>query len=359
MRRGTCRLVALLGLFAVSPCLADGWISDTWITAKAKITLLTTDGLTASDVSVDTVDGRVSLFGDVPSQGDKQRAEETIKQIAGVRSVQNLLRVVAPEGEPVKPASDGLLQAEVEKALRTDPRLKGAAIHVLSVTDGVVVLGGVAQNSAEHLRAIDRARRVAGVRRVRSSVQAPAEDEALDVWTHHELRQEGRGVLDVASDLWLTAETRLRLLADARIPALDINVDCHDEVITLFGIVPSERAKRAAAEDARRVAGVHAVRNELQVVPAARRPFVQARDEEIEQAVYEAIYRRPEMKHAAVRATVRNGVVRLSGTVPSQQHRLFAATAARSVAGVRAVHEDTRVTTVTEPAGAAAAHPRG
>jgi osmotically-inducible protein OsmY len=124
-------------------------------------------------------------------------------------------------------------------------------------------------------------------------------------------------------------------------------------------VVLSKRAKRIAAEDARRVAGVREVRNELQVVPAARRPSVQARDEEIEKAVYEAIYRRPEMKHTAVRATVRNGVVRLSGTVPSQQHRLFAATAARGVAGVRAVHEDTRVTTVTEPPRAVTANPRG
>jgi hyperosmotically inducible periplasmic protein len=356
MMRTPCTLVVLLGLCGVSPCFADGWISDAWITAKAKIALLTTDGLTASDVSVDTVDGRVSLFGNVPSDRDKQRAEESVKQIAGVQGVRNLLRVIPPRHEPATVPWEASLRTEVEKALRADPRLRGAAIRVSSVTDGVVGLEGVARNSAEHLRAIELARHVRGVRRVQSSVQIPAEDAALDVWTRHELRQEGPGVLDVASDLWLTAETRLRLLADARVPALDVSVDCRDEVITLFGIVPSERAKRIAAQDARGVAGVRDVRNDLQVVPASKRPFVEARDEEIEQAIYEAIYRRPEMKHAAVRVTVRNGVVRLSGTVPSQQHRLFAATAARSVAGVRAVHEDTRVTTVTEPPRATAAH---
>ncbi|HSD10955.1 MAG TPA: BON domain-containing protein [Candidatus Binatia bacterium] len=356
MTRAVCRLVGLLGLLAASPCVADGWTSDLWITAKAKIALLTSDGLTASDVSVDTLDGRVSLFGIVPSEGDKQRAEDITRGIAGVRDVRNLLRIVSPGHESATPPSEASLRAEVEKALRTDPRVEGTSISVVSVTDGVVVLEGVARNSAEHLSAIDRARRVPGVRRVRSSVQTPAEDAALDVWTHHEFRQGGRGVFDAASDLWLAAETRLRLLADARVPALDVGVDCSDEVITLFGIVPSEQAKRTAAEDARRVSGVRGVRNELQVVPAAKRSSVQARDEQIEQAVYEAIYRRPEMRHAAVRVMVRNGVVRLSGTVPSQQHRLFAATAARRVAGVRAVHVDTRVTTVTEQPQATAAH---
>jgi hypothetical protein len=56
---------------------------------------------------------------------------------------------------------------------------------------------------------------------------------------------------------------------------------------------------------------------------------------------------------------VRNGVVRLSGTAPSQQHRLFAATAAHAVPGVRAVEEDIQVTTVTQEdaAPASASHP--
>jgi BON domain len=45
------------------------------------------------------------------------------------------------------------------------------------------------------------------------------------------------------------------------------------------------------------------------------------------------------MSHAGIRATVKNGVVRLTGAASSQQHRLFAATAARRVPGVRAVAE--------------------
>jgi osmotically-inducible protein OsmY len=105
---------------------------------------------------------------------------------------------------------------------------------------------------------------------------------------------------------------------------------------------------RASEEDARAVPGVRGVKNELQVVPEARRVAVAAKDAELQEKVSEAIYARPELKRASIHVAVRNGVVRLTGTVPSQQHRLAAAIAARRVPGMRAVGEDLQVTSITE-----------
>ena len=337
----------LVSLLATAPS-AHAWVSDPWITAKVKIGLSTTEGLSAANVSVDTVDGRVTLFGEVPTEDDKRKAEATTREVSGVRDVRNLLAVVAPARSRASRVKDDAVRHALKSALAEDPRLSGSGIRVASVVGGVVVLAGTARNSAEHLRAIDVARHVRGVQTVKTTVETAPNDAELDVWSGHELRQQGRGVLDVASDLWLTAETRLKLVGDPRVPAPDISVDCRDQTITLFGIVQSPQAKRAAAADARSVQGVRKVRNELEVVSASKQPIVQARDEELEQAVAKAIYERPEMKHAAVRVTVRNGVARLAGSAPSQQHRLFAATAARSVPGVRAVKEEVQVTTVTE-----------
>ena len=349
-------VVACTLALVTSPVRAAGWTSDAWITAKTKIALLTADGMANADVSVDTVNGRVTLYGKVPGPAQKQKAEEVTKQIAGVTEVRNLLQVVPPERAEAVQANDAQLRQDVEAALTKDARLGGSGIHVVSVAAGVVVLGGSARSSVELLRALDLARHVRGVRRVQSTVEIAAGDADLDIWSHHELRQDGRGVLDAAADLWLTAETRLGLLADPKLRGIDASVDCRDQVITLFGIVPSADAKRAAEQDARRVSGVRSVRNELQVVATAKQPMVRARDNELEQKVTEAIYQRPEMKHAAIRATVRNGVVRLSGTAPSQQHRLFAATAAHAVPGVRAVQEEITVSTVTEDEAPAPSH---
>ena len=331
---------------------AEGWVPDAWITARAKIALLTTRGLTARDVVVDSIAGRVSLSGKVPTAADKRKAEEIVRPIEGVESIRNLLRVVTSRRSQRKRASDATLNGQVAAALTKDPQLASSQIRVVSVTNGLVVLSGTARSSREHLRAIEIARRVRDIRNVESRVTTIPADASLDIWQSHELRQDGPGVLDAASDLWMTTQTRLKLLADARISALDVSVDSRDGWVTLFGAVPSQQARRAAGEDAASVAGAGRVRNDLEIVPASKQASVAAQDVEIERAVGEAIYKRPEMKRAAIKVEVHNGVVRLSGTVPSEQHRMFAATAARGVLGVRAVEQQISVTRITEdPAG--------
>ncbi len=360
--------VRLRGLTLVSVVLlalvtrlghAAGWVSDAWITVKTKIGLVTTEELASSEISVDTVDGRVTLCGKVPGSTQKQKAEEVAKLVSGVRDVRNLLQIVPPEHAEVAKETDTKIQHDAQEALAKDLELAGSGIRVASVAAGVLVLGGTARSSVELLRALDAVRHVRGVHRVQSAVEIAAGDPEVDIWSGHELRQDGRGALDAASDLWLTANTRLRLLADPKLRGLDISVDSGGQTVTLFGIVPSTAAKRAAEQDARQVSGVRAVRNELQVVPASKQQIVRARDNDLEQKVTAAIYRRPELKHAAIGVAVRNGVVRLSGTAPSQQHRLFAATAAHAVPGVRAVEENIKVTTVIQgkASSASAAHP--
>ena len=354
MKLGTPSVALLIALFVwTTPAQAEGWVSDGWITVRTKIALLTTQGMTATDIAVDTTDGRVSLYGKVGSASDKQRAEELTKELDGVKSVRNRLQVVPIAKAPFVAATDASIRSAVEEKLRADPKLQGTEIEVESVTNGVVLLDGEAENSAEHLRAIEVARSVRGVRRVESEVDTDDDDSSLDLWSRRELRQDGRGLLDVASDLWLTAEARLRLIADPRLPAPDIHVDCRDQVVTLFGEVPSPQAKRAAEQAVRTIDSVRSVKNDLQVVPASKRAAVHARDNELEQQVKTAIYSRPEMKRASISVSVQNRRVRLSGTVPSQQHRLFAASAAREVPGIRAVAEDLRVSSITEQTGPA------
>ena len=50
----------------------------------------------------------------------------------------------------------------------------------------------------------------------------------------------------------ITADTKMRLLADSDVPALDVNVDTFNGTVTLWGSVPTQQAKAAAEADARR-----------------------------------------------------------------------------------------------------------
>jgi osmotically-inducible protein OsmY len=176
---------------------------------------------------------------------------------------------------------------------------------------------------------------VPGVKSITSEVMSPAQLAQYDLApTPADLRQ-------AAHDSWLAMATRLRLLADPNVPALDVGVDAWRGGITLFGLVPTATARAAAEADARGVDDTATVKDELQVVPSARRSPVDAKDEAVQKSVRKALATRREFKHVAVE--VKAGVARLTGTVESSWERLKAGLITRAQKGVRAVEDDLRV----------------
>lgn len=339
---GRCALAAVVaGSLAAMPCSAAP--SDAWITAKTKMALMTTEGVPSLKVNVDTVDGRVTLHGTVATPAEKAKAEAEARKIDGVREVRNLLQVVPESKRDMVKASDSELKDRVAKALDDDKALDDSDIKVQSVNDGVVLLGGEAKSVSDHLRALEDARSTPGVRQVKSEVKSPDRIADAEIRRDRPSADAGvkHGIADTAGDMWITTATKMRLLANSETPALDINVDTRNGVVTLFGIVPSETAKREAEAEARKVSGVTKVQNELQVVPKAKQDAVKAKDEDVEDSVENAMAKREDLK--GIHVEVKNGVVRLTGTVPNEEDRLAAAVTARSVAGVRSVQDDLRV----------------
>ena len=72
---------------------------DAWVTTQVKMSLLTSEGVSARNVHVDTVEGRVTLHGSVPTEAEKARAQEVARKIEGAREVRNLLQVVPRAGK--------------------------------------------------------------------------------------------------------------------------------------------------------------------------------------------------------------------------------------------------------------------
>lgn len=68
-------------------------VSDSVITTKAKAKILSTKDLKSLQISVETHQGEVLLSGFVDSEAAKQKAEEVVSQINGVKSVKNSLEV--------------------------------------------------------------------------------------------------------------------------------------------------------------------------------------------------------------------------------------------------------------------------
>ncbi len=322
-------------------------VSDAWITTKTKIALMTAKEVHSSGINVDTVDGVVTLHGKVYSATDKANAEAEAKKIDGVREVRNLLQVVSEPRQKAVKASDSQMRDRVSKALKNNPDLRSSSISVQSVNDGVVLLAGKASTPEDHLAAIQTARAVPGVRRVESEIQSS--DKVADEEIRRERGSSTAGVKrsfgQATKDAWITSDVKLRLVADERTPATDINVDTFNGTVTLFGTVPSREAKAAAETDARKVSGVKRVMNELEIVPKSQKEAVKARDDEIEDQVASRLKARDDLKGTNIDTDVKNGVVRLTGTVDDETQRLEAALAARAVPGVRAVHDELKLRT--------------
>ena len=61
--------------------------ADAWITTKVKSEFGTTKGIKATNISVSTNDGVVTLTGKVASEDQKQHAERVAQLVKGVKSV--------------------------------------------------------------------------------------------------------------------------------------------------------------------------------------------------------------------------------------------------------------------------------
>jgi hyperosmotically inducible periplasmic protein len=311
----------LAGALALAPSIAAAAEAnpphDAWLTTKAKLAVLTNTGTAGTNVNVDTVRGTVTLHGTVSSEEDKAKAEKSAKEIDGVKEVRNLLKVVPGKQAKEVSANDAKVKEAVQKALKKESSLAGSEVSVQSVNDGTVLLAGKAENALAHLKAVEVARDVPGVVTVASEIESPDVRADTEIWKQiagagatdegEMTREEGvteklgtkakdagsavsdtaksaggalasgakkaggatkdafQGLTGSAKDAAITTAVKAKLLADDETPGTAINVDTEDGVVTLFGTVPSSEVKKQAEQEAKDVAGVKSVRNELKV----------------------------------------------------------------------------------------------
>jgi osmotically-inducible protein OsmY len=321
------------------PALADQ-PEDAFVTSKVKIELLTADGVNPMDINVDTLDGVVTLQGKVESAAAKSKAEAEARSVKGVKEVHNMIAVVPDSARKQVAASDDQIKDRVETVLERDAGLANSSIEVQSVNNGVVVLAGKADTLSSHQRALEDARAVDGVRKVASEIQSPNELGDRELWNDQPTAASAKSS---ASDAWVTTKVKMRLLGESGLSPLKINVDTRDGIVTLFGIVNTQQEKSAAEQVARKADGVRGVDNELQVVPEVAANRVEQRDDALKTEVEKRLESRTALKDDDIGVDVKNGVVRLTGTVDGAGERMTALTVARSTQGVKSVVDDLHI----------------
>jgi osmotically-inducible protein OsmY len=212
-------------------------------------------------VRIETLDGAVTLEGEVADVAAKKLALELAAAVPGVRGVVDRLRVA-----PGERRGDGAIRDSLARMLLEAPELKRCSFNMktnektavlrrvdedpvgdieISVTDGVILLEGEVI-SQSHLR-------FAG---------------ALAWWTPG--RRDVINALEVKPayedrDDEVAEVMRLVLEADPELDSDQIRTNCADKVVILEGAVPNEHQKRRAELDAWSLFAVRGVVNKLQV----------------------------------------------------------------------------------------------
>ncbi|TLX61231.1 transporter [Stutzerimonas nosocomialis] len=261
-------LTACAWLAAASAVQAqDAAAPDEALEGSVEQALSDSSSLKSHALRAEVAGGRVLLLGDVDNAAEKELAERIARDVPGVMSVDNEIRVDADADRPRNTGAtvsrrldDGAITATVKSKLLWNRETEGLDIHV-DTRDGVVTLTGRSQTEAgkaeaerlasttEAVRSVDNRITVGGGPSTAGRAAAAADD-----------------VQTTLSDAWITSKVKSALLYERDLDGLAIAVDTHEGRVALSGRVASAEQRQRAIETARGIRGVREVSAEqLQV----------------------------------------------------------------------------------------------
>jgi hyperosmotically inducible protein len=126
--------------------------SDAWILSKVKAALLLRRNVSGTTTEVEVADGMVILRGEAANAAQKELTAEYAKDVEGVTEVKNEMTIAARPTKSGQTLSeyidDASITAQVRMALLSH-RSTSALKTKVGTKDGVVTLGGEANNAAE------------------------------------------------------------------------------------------------------------------------------------------------------------------------------------------------------------------
>src|SRR6202049_2742459 len=224
---------------------------DASTTSKVRTALLLSKRVSPFDIKVETIQGEVTLTGQVPSDETKTVAGAIAQDTAGVKQVHNNLGINPtaernPETERLgERVADLELKTVVEDALSQSADLKDKHIDV-QVKSRIVTLGGALDTAAQKYSAEQMAWQASGVQGVKDNISvslAPAAPETPD----EKLARR------VEFELYSTKAFSLKTM----------QIHVNNGTATLSGNVGSRAARLLAEKVAQSVEGVRKVVNNL------------------------------------------------------------------------------------------------
>ena len=316
------------------------------------------------------------------------KAQNTMSILAALFICMSFMSTARAADRP----SDEVVSYWIKNALREDPRVDAADVHV-ETQDGIVTLTGSTTNIVEKRYADLESKKIRGVRGVIDELEVVPRDRfdadisqdirqrlifnsvieyygpygpkvmvkngnvtltgQVNSWEEYKeaalLAGEVRGVKSVKNDLVVDFDSQrpdrdillsvqAALQRDEYLTGLPITVSVHDGKVTLTGEVGNAYEKERASDDAYLADSVKRVENEIKVKwwdeQMTRETLPQPSDEQLQQSVQDELYQDLRLDPMSVAVEASHGHVTLRGTVPTYPQSQLAALDAHEVVGV-------------------------
>ena len=221
---------------------------DNSIESSAKKSYVFQTYLKADDIKVKSEDGAVSLTGTVSEESHKSLAQETVADLPGVKSVDNMLEV---KGTPPATMSDAWITAKVKTIFLFHRNV--SAMTEVDTKAGIVTLQGKAANEAQKDLTTEYAKDIEGVKGVNNEM------------TVGKIAKKKQTVGQKIDDASITAQVKMTLLYHRSTSALNTSVKTTHGVVTLSGKAKSGAEMDLAAKFANDVNGVKSVNNRMTI----------------------------------------------------------------------------------------------
>lgn len=236
----------------------------------------------------------------------------------------------SPVEKVVTGVEDSAITARIQSLYLLDRHLNPLNINT-TTRDGNVMLSGSVDDEVQRELAEDLALGVRGVRFV--------DNQILVIGTvigEKERRSWSQRVQDRA----VTAAVRSRMLGSGEFKGLKIGISTVNNVVTLFGVVPTEAHVESMLGVAANTKGVDEVVNQLTVrtkddaYDVVRGTGQQISDEWLESRVATAIMLNRHLRLRELDIEVDDGICMLGGTVDSEEKRQLVEEVARNIQGI-------------------------
>jgi osmotically-inducible protein OsmY len=200
-----------------------------------------------NNVKVKVDDGVVTLRGTVQDHDQRALAEDTVKNLPGVVTVINKIKV---ESEPAE-HSDAWIAFKIHSELLVHANVSATSTKV-DVNNGAVVLTGTVDNAAQKDLTEQYVKEVEGVTSVKNDLVVKEQNG-------------DHPVSESIDDASITSQVKYALLSHRSTSAVNTKVTTKDGVVMIGGEANSDAEKDLVTKLASSIRGVKSVQNDMTV----------------------------------------------------------------------------------------------